>query len=279
MTEANVSQTPDRREPAQGSTYEVVAIRYGTRETSKVDSYHRYPEYGEPDVKVDMDYFFWVVRGQGRTIVIDTGFDPEVGVRRGRTVTIDPADALARVGVDPAQVDQVVVTHFHYDHIGNVDLFPRSEIVVADRELEFWTGPYATRLLVASPTESNEIRRVQDAARDGRVRVVGEQAGIAPGIDAIRVGGHTPGQLVLTVATEAGQAVIASDALHYYEEYELDRPFAILTDLEEMYRAYDTLRELAEPSGHALVAGHDPAVMTRFPGLSDETAEVAVRIA
>jgi len=69
------------------------------------------------------------------------------------------------------------------------------------------------------------------------------------------------------VATrDGGTVVLASDALHFYEEVERDRPFAILADLPAMYRAYDTLAQLATQPGTSLVAGHDPLVRTRFPG-------------
>jgi hypothetical protein len=52
--------------------------------------------------------------------------------------------------------------------------------------------------------------------------------------------------------------------MHFYEEVERDRPFAVLTDLPGMYRAYDTLAQLARQPGTRLVAGHDPAVRARF---------------
>ena len=68
------------------------------------------------------------------------------------------------------------------------------------------------------------------------------------------------------VATADGSVVIASDALHYYEELERDRAFAVVTDLPQMYRAYDQLKEVASHAGTEIVAGHDPAVFTRFPG-------------
>lgn len=261
------------------TSYRVVAVRYGTRETTKSETYYRYSAYGEPDVPLRMDYFFWILEGRDRTLVIDTGFEPDVGVRRGRTCLCPPAEALARLGVDPAQVSQVILTHLHYDHIGNVNLFPRSEIVLAQRELEFWTGPYATRFQIAEPVERSEIAGVEQADREGRVTLVADEQAVAPGVTAIRVGGHTPGQLVVVVATEGGQAVIASDALHYYEELERDRPFVIFTDLSDAYRAFDTLGDLTADPASALVAGHDPRVIERFPSLTGECADLAVRIA
>jgi glyoxylase-like metal-dependent hydrolase (beta-lactamase superfamily II) len=88
---------------------------------------------------------------------------------------------------------------------------------------------------------------------------------VAPGVELTEVGGHTPGQLITAVAAPDGStAVLASDALHFYEEVERDRPFAILADLPAMYLAYDTLALLAGEPNTRLVAGHDPQVRTRF---------------
>src|SRR5690606_36585983 len=136
-----------RRRPMSG--YEVLAVRYGTRTATKADSFLNFHLYGEPDASFEMDYSFWLVRGQGHTILFDTGFDAEVGRRRGRTTLVDPVAALAGLGVEPDGIDQVVVTHAHYDHIGNLHRFPDAEVVIARREYEFWTGPYANRFQLA----------------------------------------------------------------------------------------------------------------------------------
>ena len=92
--------------------------------------------------------------------------------------------------------------------------------------------------------EADEIARVVAAEREGRVRVLDGDGEVAPGISSICVGGHSPGQLVLTIDGAGGPVVLASDAAHYYEELELDRPFEILVDLPAMYAGYETVRRL-----------------------------------
>ncbi|MQA02547.1 MAG: MBL fold metallo-hydrolase [Streptosporangiales bacterium] len=266
---------PEPAQPPAGGTYEVIAVRYGTRTSAKSENYLNYHLYGEPDADVTMAYYFWIARNADRTVVIDTGFDTAVGVRRGRTSLIEPRYALTALGVDT--VDQVVATHGHYDHIGNLDLFPTAEVVVDRREYEFWHGPYGDRLLFAAPTELAELRQLTAIRDEGRLTLTGERHDVAPGIEAVRVGGHTPGQLVVTVATADGTAILASDAVHFYEEYELGRPFSVIADLEEMYRAYDLLAEMSQDRGRVLIAGHDPADADRF-GLVDPSFDFALRI-
>ncbi len=80
------------------------------------------------------------------------------------------------------------------------------------------------------------------------------------------------------VNAAAGPAILASDAVHYYEELELDRPFEVLVDMEEMYLGYDLIRKLEQLPGAVLVPGHDPAVVERFPALGSDQG-LAVRVA
>jgi glyoxylase-like metal-dependent hydrolase (beta-lactamase superfamily II) len=258
--------------------YEVFAVRYGTRVGSKAEIYLNHHIYGEPDAPLGMDYFVWVARNAERTVVIDTGFGPEGGARRRRTTLVEPVSALARLGVDAATAPQVVVTHAHYDHIGNLSAFPAAEVLIARREFEFWTGPYGRRAQFAWSTEEAETAHLAEIRRQGRATLVDTAHTVAPGIEMIPVGGHTPGQAIVLVDTAGGQAVLASDAVHYYEELELDRPFAFVADLEAMYRAFDRLKEIIAEPGRVLVPGHDPDVMRRFPADPGLGAELAVRI-
>ena len=106
----------------------------------------------------------------------------------------------------------------------------------------------------------------------GRVlRLRGDEQ-LAPGVDARLVGGHSPGQTILLVDTAGGPVVLASDAIHYYEEMERDWPCSLLVDVAETYAGYDLLREL-EAGGRRIVAGHDPLVMERFPRLDGVLGE------
>ena len=259
--------------------YQVIAVRYGTLTAHKSQLYHRYEAYGEADAEVEMAYYFWILRAGGKTILVDTGFDPAAAARRGRTCLCPPLEALSRVGVEPEAVSAVIVTHLHYDHIGNLDAFPHAELVVPRREFEFWTGPAAARFQFAAHVEPREVALLAEARRAGRVRLTDGIEEIFDGITARSVGGHSPGQQVTVVSALAGDVVLASDAVHFYEEFELDRPFGVIADLEQMYAAYDLPRELVAAEGAVLVPGHDPAVLARFPALDLQTDGIAVRLA
>ena len=255
------------------ATYEVLAVRYGSRGgVTRRDYYLRYETYGEPDATMTMDYFFWVLRGSDETILVDAGWNPEVAARRGRELHIAPAEAMERLGVRADTVSRVVLTHLHWDHTGNLDRFPDAQLVVQERELDFWGSPMGRRLQFAAHAEQGDIEHVLRAEREGRVLRLRGDAQLAPGVEARLVGGHSPGQTILFVDTAGGPVVLASDAIHYYEEMERDWPCSLLVDVAETYAGYELLREL-EAGGRRIVAGHDPLVMERFPRLDGELGE------
>jgi glyoxylase-like metal-dependent hydrolase (beta-lactamase superfamily II) len=261
-------------------SYRVLAVHYAERETTLGDAYHRWSTYGEPDGPLPMSYYFWILEPlhapASPPIVLDCGFEPARGERLGRRCLCPPADALARLGVDPSAVELLVISHIHYDHVGNLHLFPNARMPVARAELEFWmSDPVAQRPQFAAHADPDAIEVLRRAAAEERLELIEDRAEVAPGITAVRLGGHAPGQLVFEVAGERGPIVLASDAIHYDYELEHERPFGIFTDLADMYRGYRTLREYAA-SGSAVVPGHDPSVMNRFAPLDGDAAGLAV---
>lgn len=266
-------QTPKSAE----ETYEVVIARYGTRRTSRSDVFLNYSVYGEPDGPIEMDYFFWLVRNEARTIVVDTGFSRAGGDARGRTMLVDPTEQLSSLGVDISSGPTVVITHAHYDHIGNLASFERSPVVVAEAELEFWNGPYGRRAQFHHSVEDEELAALDRAVDAGRVVTFEDHHTVASGVDVIRVGGHTPGQSMVVVQTPEGPVLLASDAVHYYEEYERDMPFVSAADLVEMYAGFDLVRSLVDTGQvRHLVTGHDPGTLATFGQPDCSTSGTAV---
>lgn len=245
--------------------HQVVIVRYGTRTTTRSDVYLNYPLYHQDDDAIDMDYFFWVVRGTEETVLVDTGFSRRAGEARGRTLLLEPAEAFERVGVEPGTPLRIILTHGHYDHIGNLDLFPEAELIMSRKEYDFWAGPHSDKPLFAHSVEEDELARLRDAADRGRITFFDDEMTVAPGIRVVEVGGHTPGQSVVFVDTSEGTVLLASDAVHYYEECERDMVFTSVADLVEMYDAFARIRDLQETGEiTALVSGHDPSTLARF---------------
>jgi glyoxylase-like metal-dependent hydrolase (beta-lactamase superfamily II) len=116
---------------------------------------------------------------------------------------------------------------------------------------------------------------VETARAVGRVREVRGEVEVLPGVRAIEVGGHSPGQLMFLVAAGRRDVLLTSDAAHLYEDFEVDRPSSVVADLAAMYRAHARIRDLAA-AGTTIVPGHDPLVSDRFPAAGG--VDFAVRL-
>ena len=104
--------------PASSDAYEILALKYAElTQRKRFESFIGADDHDQPH---PIDYFVWVIRNAQRTIVVDTGFDAVEGAKRGRRVVRAPAAALEQIGVAAGKVDQVVITHLHYDHAGTL---------------------------------------------------------------------------------------------------------------------------------------------------------------
>lgn len=254
--------------------YEVFAIKYGQRTGTRGGMFI----HGDPhDLPMAMDYFVWAIRNESRTMVVDIGYDREDGDARGRQFLRCPSEGLACLDIDAETVEDVIITHMHYDHVGNLAKFPKARFHLQDLEMVYATGRAMTHpVLRGSYTVDNVVDMVRMVYGDRVVFHDGEGA-IAPGVTVHHIGGHTRGLQVVRVNTRRGMVVLASDASHYYENLETGNPFVIVENVTDMLEGYRHLGALADSHDH-IVPGHDPLVMQRYPALSPELQGIVVRL-
>lgn len=251
--------------------HEVYAIRYATVDRLASENFHARVA---PDAPMPMDYFVWLVRGGGRAIVVDTGFGQEAADRRRRTLLRPPGEGLAALGVDPSAVEDVVVTHLHYDHAGNLGLFENARFHLQEEEMAYATGPAMAQAPLGHAFDAEDVAGMVRRVYAGRVRFHAGDATLAPGVTLHRIGGHTRGLQVVRVTTARGPIVLASDAAHFRANLERRNPFPIFVDLQAVLDGYDRLLELA-PSLDHVIPGHDPLVLRRFPRPAGGQPDVA----
>jgi glyoxylase-like metal-dependent hydrolase (beta-lactamase superfamily II) len=250
--------------------YEVYAVRYAhyaPRRARENFLMAALPDAHAPDahdIPMPFDYFVWAVVGGGKTIVVDTGFDAPTAARRGRELLLPPRDGLLALGIDPASVTDVVLTHLHYDHAGNHDLFPNATYWIQDREIAYATGRHMCHPVLRLGYEAEDACAVVRKIFAGRVRCVDGAAELCPGVSLHHLGGHTKGMQCVRVRTRRGFVVLASDATHFYANLETGNPFPALWHVGEALEGFATLRRLATSDAH-IIPGHDPLVMARYP--------------
>jgi len=254
--------------------YELFALRYATRPAMR----HEHFIGGDPhDGPMPMDYFVWIAKNAERAVVIDIGFTAESGGKRGRQLERDPIDSLALLGVDPSAVEDVILTHMHYDHVGNFHKFPNARFHLQESEIHYAVGRHMRHRQLARSFEPDDVCGIVRLNFDGRIQYYNGPADVLPGISVVPTGGHSAGLQFVKVNTRRGVVVLASDVTHFYENMETDRPFTTALHIGEMLDAFDTLRAHAA-SPELIVPGHDPLVMQRYPAVSDALKGIAVRL-
>jgi glyoxylase-like metal-dependent hydrolase (beta-lactamase superfamily II) len=259
-----------------GNAYEIYALRYATMSPRMPHLNFLLPDPHETTAQ-DLDYFVWLIRGHGRDILVDTGFNAEEAKLRSRKLTLNPVDALARFGVNAADIRDVVVTHLHYDHAGNLDRFPNARFHLQDREMAYATGRCMCHGILRHPFSVEHVTLMVRHVFGERVSFHSGDGEVAPGVTLHRVGGHSDGLQVVRVETARGPVVLASDASHYYANMHRRSPFPILYNLGDMVEGWHIVARLAGDPDR-IIPGHDPIVTEIYPRASDKVDAYSLHV-
>ncbi|MBV9749340.1 MAG: N-acyl homoserine lactonase family protein [Acetobacteraceae bacterium] len=259
---------------AELPTYDVFALRYARRDARRAEHFLG----GDPhDGPMPMDYFLWLIRGPERTIVVDSGFTAEVAARRKREFLRCPIEALRLLDVDAGAVRDVVLTHLHYDHVGNFHRFPAAEFHLQEPDLHFAVGRHMRHAQMRHVFEVEDVVGIVRLNYAGRVRLYDGVVELAPGITLHPAPGHSAALQFVRVNTRRGPVVLASDASHFYENMQAGRPFPICISVADSLDSYERVRAAA-PSPDHVIPGHDPLVMQRYPAPRPDLEGIAVRL-
>lgn len=242
--------------------YQVFALRYGSVPERRV--HENFLRRDMHDGPMPMDFYVWVVRNQHRTILVDTGFSARAAAERHRPLDLDPVETLGRIGVDPDALEDVILTHLHFDHAGNLDRFAKARFHVQEAEAAFATGRCMCERHLRWPFDVEDIVTFVRHTFAERVRFHNGDADLFPGISVHVVPGHTAGMQAVRVKTERGPVVLASDASHLYANVLRASPFSLTVDAIATLRSYERLMELAGSYTH-VIPGHDPKVRELYP--------------
>jgi glyoxylase-like metal-dependent hydrolase (beta-lactamase superfamily II) len=243
--------------------YEIYAIRYATIPDFPVSEL---VTGADPARKLDIAMTIWLVRGNGRNILVDSGFYHDRFFKDWHVKDfVKPSETLRRVGLKPEDITDVIVTHMHWDHVDGIDLFPNARIWIQKDELEYYAGEAWQSKDTHGGIDEDDVLTLVKMNTQGRVGLVqGDAQQIIPGITCYTGGKHTYQSQYVGVETAAGTVVLASDNMYLYENLERHAPIAETVDAASNLRAQDRMKQIAARP-ELIIPGHDPAVFTRFP--------------
>lgn len=215
---------------------------------------------GDCEKTIAIGNFFFLVKGESRNILVDTGVTKADGDRFNPSMIQRPEDEpfahLARHGVDPESIEIVIATHLHWDHVSPTILrMPNAKLYVSPREIEMvldpphpWFGRFVY----------NEV--IDRLLREKRIVETNDGDEVAPGISILSTPGHTFGGQSVVVETARGRAVITGDVCFTYRNLEEDVPGGFNYNLIECFSSLQRIRDTAD----VVLPGHDPGMLERF---------------
>ncbi len=269
-----LASAPARGATAQSAapvTYDVYAVRYAT-----IPGFPTRALIAGADSSrhTDLAMMVWLLKGSdGRNVLVDAGFYRDKFVRRWKPRDFEkPSEALAKLGLKPNDVSDVIVSHIHWDHLDGVDLFPKARIWV--RRDEFTHHTDSTGAVKDRAIDADDAAMLAGLARDGRVQLVpGDSTEILPGITVFTGGKHTFASQYATVRTTRGTVVVASDNVYLYENLDQRLPIAQTLDRASNLAAQERMLRLATDR-RLIVPGHDPQVFERFTQPGNGVAKI-----
>jgi glyoxylase-like metal-dependent hydrolase (beta-lactamase superfamily II) len=251
-----------RPQSAADDVYHVYALQFASLARNVRDNFLITDLHDGP---MPLDYFVWILRGASRTVLVDTGFGAEAAARRGRKRELDPIDALGALGVDTGEIADVIISHLHYDHAGNLGRLAKARFHIQDREVAFATGRCMCDAFLRFPFDVEDIVSFVRHTYAERVKFHDGDAQPLPGISLHLLPGHTAGIQAVRVNTPRGAIVLASDVSHYYANFMRRSPFQLTVDAADTLQSYDRLWALAGGMVDRIVPGHDPWVRRLYP--------------
>jgi glyoxylase-like metal-dependent hydrolase (beta-lactamase superfamily II) len=209
----------------------------------------------------------WLLLGSETPILVDTGLSSceelHTSLLEHSGITIPCRQnldwkldrQLKKYGVAPNDIEHIILTHLHGDHLGNNEMFPNAQYFVHESEIPLCLNPPKWAPFYR-PDNASHLRAVMD-----RIKPLSGDYQLKSGIRLLHVGGHSPGLMTVQVQTKLGSVAIASDLVHSYENLNLNWPIGAFWNLNEVMEGMNRLREEVD----FILPNHDWAIWMHYP--------------
>jgi glyoxylase-like metal-dependent hydrolase (beta-lactamase superfamily II) len=259
--------------PVQPVTYEAFAVRFGILPAFSVSGL---VAGADRERTLDIPVMVWLLKGSnGKAVLIDCGFYRQKFLDQWKPRDFrTPAAAVAAAGVKADAINDIIISHAHWDHVDGADLFPNATVWIQREEYRYYTGEAWQARNTHGGVDADDMLALLKINTAGRLKFVeGDDQEVLPGIRCYIGGKHTRESQFCSVRLASGTAVFTSDNVYLYENFDKHVPIAQTLDAASNLKAQDRAKSLASDP-RLLVPGHDPAVFDRFERVADGVVRI-----
>ena len=218
----------------------------------------------------------YIIKKGDKVLLWDTGLSESIADKEGGvssppftlTVKSKITDELAKVGLTPSDITHVGISHAHFDHTGNANLFKNATLIIQKTEWD---------TLRNNPEVATKFHMPADALStflndESKVRVIDRDTDLFDdgSVKAISLPGHTPGHMALKVTLpESGVYILSGDQWHFHENHESNGVPTFNYDRADTLSSSDKLDNLIKNTNATLIIQHEPKDISKIPELPE----------
>jgi len=224
--------------------------------------------------------------GKVHHVLVDVGFDEGWVPRFGGFDDWEPPQTiLGRIGMQTSDVEKVLISHMHFDHINALGHYPDVDLVLHRQEFDGWVEvlglpahltPMGEQSWITSSFQRSDVSVIGEYMARGKLKFNADGEEVLPGVTAHLSGGHTFGNQWYTVETSNGVYVVASDAVFWYLNVDEMWPSGYTNgDTYKMLLTYGEIYETLGGDVNRIIPGHDMEIYQRHPSWKVDKLEIA----